>query len=217
MAQWIETHLHRYFDFAAMSPALVSLILLLCSALSSMLADRALPRVKCCVSFTDLSLVVCLAWYVVLVGGGLFADRPLLANTWATFERSARRRTQTSTPWSRRRSRQSTTLPAVGHRLVRWAPSKRGQGRLYCFVCVPRYTAGVAEGARHRRAHRPRVHLARAVSVNGLCCANGCCKRAPTRVAPSSADPNERAPTLFDETAEFDDEDLDDDDYYVID
>jgi hypothetical protein len=210
-----------YFDFAAMTPAALSLILLLLAAVSSLLATSTRFCVsKCFVGLTDLSLIVCLAWYIVLAGGGLFADRPLLANTWNTFSTvcdSASTAIDTAIATAQQEVETlvgSGASPGVVGTAQAQLAEAEAQGRDFSALCVCLDTMPDALKA---LAPAGIVGLGctvlALVCVNGLCCANGCCKRAPpARVAP---DPDlELQQKGTEETAEYDeDEDAEDDDY----
>ena len=71
-----------YLDFAAMGPALISMMMLLISSLISCFSSDGYCCSKVFIFFSDLILLLTFAYYVVIAGLGVLHDRPVLTDRW---------------------------------------------------------------------------------------------------------------------------------------
>ena len=191
-------HIAPYLDFLSMGPALIAMVWLLLAALLGFGWKKG-QRSFCCAKFfvllSQLSLLLALGWYLLVVSAALLADRPVLSEQWAAFTRvcsdglggmqsalsDANAALTNYTDFS---SGQATTPGQIATARTQLTQAQR---QLDDFNELCSALSAIPEQVLELRGSGAAGLVATLfayVAVNGLCCAAGCCIRQPLRVAP---------------------------------
>merc|ERR1719487_2306017 len=74
-----------YLDFASIGPGIISTLLLLLSAGFACCSDKSFLLSKLFIVVSNPALLVTFVWYLLLLVGSLFADRPVFADQWSAI------------------------------------------------------------------------------------------------------------------------------------
>lgn len=177
-----------YFDFAAMLPAFISMVVVLLAAGFACCSDRTFYCSKFWVVVAMPCLLLTLGWYGALLGGGILSDRAIFLDQWNRIAGVC-----------------TTSLPMLDQALVdadaaladaerrgatggELASAKsdmlKGQAQLQDFKELCACLGQVPTNLR-ALVGAGLLGLAAAifglVCINGLCCSTGCCKRPKKR------------------------------------
>ena len=207
-----------YLDFAALLPAIFSMLLLLASGAlgCGCISKKSFYCAKCLVLLSNVALFLTLCFYVVLSTVALLADRPLFTTQWDSFTEvctdslpelqlaqvQARNAVDNLIEAGATPGEVATARSSLASAVDQLADFQR---MCTCLGEVP-----------------PRLLLLRGaglagllttlfafVAVNGMCVAAGCCRKPRSRVAPDDAS-TAKAPAPTADEDEDEDEDEDD-------
>ena len=211
-----------YLDFAAMGPALISMVFLIAAALFGFGFSgepRSLCCAKCFVVLADIALTLTFGWYLALTAAAFLVDRPVLADQWASFSAvcsTSMPELQTAVDEGRASVDSMAAYATPGQIATAQARLDTASAQLSDFVALCNCLSQVPPQVFQLRGPGLAgllTTLLAYVAVNSFCCASGCCGRpGRPRVAPGGTEMGKKPPKPGEEDDYSDyDDDYDDD------